>query len=120
MVGCTSHDHVTDASELVDSWTLVPAAENALSAKTVHFSADLSYSMTLSDGSPSTGTYTVQDPILLVSPMNPAGTVWCSPKVVFSDSDNTLTFSTFEPTACAKAPGGTGSQSPLTGVYKHN
>jgi hypothetical protein len=115
---CSTHDHVTDASELVDSWT--HTSDESLAAMHVHFGSTGTFSMVLSDGSPSNGTYLVQDPLVLLSPANPAGTVWCSPKAVFSDSDNTMTFSDYDPAAdkCGKASGS--SPSPLLGVYTHD
>ena len=105
LAACSTHDHVTDGSELVDTWNLVAGSGPDQAAMSVTFKADGKYQMVQFDGSPATGSYEVQDPLLIQYADNPVGTTYCTPKVVFSSSDNTLTFSAYDPTACMAAAG---------------
>ena len=112
--GCAGHDHVTKADEIVDTW-LKDTSAPAASAQSIHFHLDSSFELVTSDGTPIAGMYEVKDPLLLLYPTNPAGTFWCIPKAV--DTQTTLVFSVFDPTPCAKAPMQPSTMAPLEGLY---
>lgn len=113
---------MTDGSELVDTWILHTGTDEQ-SAMSIDFKSTGKFDMIRFDGSEATGSYEVQDPLVLWYLDIPAGLTYCSPMAVFSDSDNTMTFSVWDPTACAAADGtaaGTDIEpSPVSGLYDH-
>ncbi len=114
IAGCAGHDHVTKSDEIVDTW-LKDASAPAMSAQSVHFHLDLSFELVTADGTPIAGMFEVKDPLLLLYPTNPAGTFWCVPKLVATQT--TLVFSEFDPTPCAKAAMQPTTMAPLEGLY---
>ena len=118
VAGCSSSpDHVVKSDELVDTWQRTASAPTT-SATEIKFTQALMFHMTRFDGSIAEGTFAVADPLILLYPTIPADTVWCIPRGHFSgDSQDKLTFDTFDPTKCATTPMGPGVMSPLEGLY---
>ncbi len=116
--GCAGKtDHATHSMELADSWVKESSNPNE-TAMSVKFGLDLTFKLVARDGSPFTGTFEVVDPIVLMTPTIPAGTLWCIPRANFSGSDlSTVTFTTFDPTICGTTPMGPGIMAPLEGAY---
>ena len=116
--GCAGQtDHATHSAELADSWIKESSNTNE-TAMTVKFSTDLSFKLVARDGTMFAGTFEVVDPLVLMTPTIPAGTLWCIPRASFSGAGlSTVTFATFDPTICGTTPSGPGIMSPLEGAY---
>jgi len=116
--GCAGQtDHATHSQELADDW--VKAASNTnITAMSVKFHTDLTFSLIADDGTPYKGTFEVVDPIVLMTPTIPPNTLWCIPRAGFSGPNlDVVTFATFDPTICGTTKSGPGTMSPLEGDY---
>ena len=116
--GCAGQtDHATHSQELADDWVKASSNTN-ITAMSVKFHTDLSFTLIAVDGTPYSGTFEVVDPLVLMTPTIPMNTLWCIPRASFSGSNlDVVTFATFDPAVCGNTKSGPGTMSPLEGAY---
>lgn len=111
---------IAESSDLVGRWTHASGGQN--SAKHITFEHDtqanaFTFTVTLADSTFTSGTFEVNNGLVLLYPTTPADTTWCSPGAGYDGKQ--ICYDAFG-SACNAAPGRAGVMSPISGCYTHD
>ncbi|MEO8699877.1 MAG: hypothetical protein ABI867_07525 [Kofleriaceae bacterium] len=119
LVACGGGTPVEQTSDLLGHWQIETGQPDA-SARSVTFEeAGPAFSMTTSGDNFANGTFNVQieEGLVLLFPVDPANTTWCSPSASINRDGEEVCFDAFDAARCALAVGRVPVESPLVGCY---